>query len=124
MPIPKSGLPPARHLIHPSLVFHCGLLFCFVVCFFSLGCLLNKCTQLICRAMFSSHPAAPHLSELPGIPPTMQLLRVSGNYRRQRLLLLDKRLSFPLVPHSTAVRIKSISRTRLGGNESSLGRVR
>lgn len=92
---------------YPSLVFHCGLLFCFVA--FSFGCLLNKCTELICRAMFSSHPAAPHLSELPGIPPAMQLLRVSGNYRQQRLLLLDKRLSFPLVPYSPAVRIKSIS---------------
>lgn len=107
---------------YPSLVFHGGLLFCFVV--FSCGCLLNKRTQLICRAMFSSHPAAPHLSELPGIPPAMQLPRVSGDYRQQKPLLLDKRLSLTLVPYSPAVRIKSISRTRLGGNESSLGRAR
>lgn len=122
-PIPKTGLPPARHLIHlwSSAAGCWGFV---LLVGFSFWDLLDKCTQLIGRAMFSTHPAAPHLPELPGIPPATQLLRVSGNYRQQRLLLLDKRLSFPLVPYSPGVRIKSISSTRLGGNESSLGPVR
>ena len=48
--------PPARHLLHLwSSTADCWGFVLLVG--FSLGDLLDKCTQLICRAMFSPHPA-------------------------------------------------------------------